>query len=64
MTVPMDTVRNTSRVHYFIGLLASKDVQRVREQEYLEAEFMNESATVPTILACREDDTRIVQNFL
>ena len=64
MTVPMDTVKNTPRVHYFIGLLASKDVDRVREQEYLEAEFMNESATVPTILACKEDDTRIVQNFL
>ncbi|MDO4835692.1 MAG: V-type ATP synthase subunit I [Clostridia bacterium] len=64
MTVPMDTVKNTPRVHYFIGLLASKDVERIREQEYLEAEFMNESATVPTILACKEDDTRIVQNFL
>ncbi len=64
MTVPMDTVKNTPRVHYFVGLLASKDVERVREQEYLEAEFMNESATVPTILACKEDDTRIVQNFL
>ena len=64
MTVPMDTVKNTLRVHYFIGLLASKDVERVCEQEYLEAEFMNESATVPTILACKEDDTRIVQNFL
>lgn len=64
MTVPMDTVKSTPRVHYFIGLLASKDVERVREQEYLEAEFMNESATVPTILACKEDDTRIVQNFL
>ncbi len=64
MTVPMDTVKNTPRVHYFIGLLASKDVERVREQEYLEAEFMNESATVPTILACKEDDTRIAQNFL
>ncbi len=64
MTVPMDTVKNTPRVHYFIGLLASKDVERVREQEYLEAEFMNESASVPTILACKEDDTRIVQNFL
>ena len=64
LTMPMDSVKNTSRVHYFIGLCASKDVQRVREQEYLEAEFLNESATVPTILACREDDTRAVQNFL
>lgn len=64
LTVPMDSVKNTPRVHYFIGLCASKDVQRVREQEYLEAEFLSESATVPTILACREDDTRAVQNFL
>ena len=64
LTVPMDSVKNTPRVHYFIGLCASKDEQRVREQEYLEAEFLNESATIPTILACREDDTRAVQNFL
>ena len=64
MTVPMDSVKNTARVHYFVGLCASKDVQRVREQEYLEAEFMNESATVPTILACREEDARSVMTFL
>ncbi len=64
LTVPMDSVKNTPRVHYFIGLCASKDVQRVKEQEYLEAELLNESATIPTILACREDDTRAVQNFL
>ncbi len=64
LTVPMDSVKNTARVHYFVGLCASKDVQRVQEQDYLEAEFLNESATVPTILACREDDTRAVQNFL
>ncbi len=64
LTAPMDSVKNTSRVHYFVGLCASKDVQRVREQDYLEAEFLNESATIPTILACREADTRIVQTFL
>jgi len=64
LTVPMDSVRNTSRVHYFIGLCASKDVQRIREQDYLEAEFLSESATAPTILACRESDARSVQNFL
>ncbi len=64
MIVPMDSVRNTHRVHYFVGLCAAKDVQRVQEQEYLEAEFLNASATVPAILACREDDTRAVQNFL
>lgn len=64
LTVPMDSVKNTRRVHYFIGLCASKDVQRIREQEYLEAEFLSESATVPTILACREEDTRAVQTFL
>lgn len=64
LTVPMDSVKNTQRVHYFIGLCASKDVQRVREQDYIEAEFLNESATVPVILACREADTRAVQNYL
>lgn len=64
MTVPMDSVRNTPRVHYFVGLCAAKDIQRVQEQDYLEAEFLNASATVPAILACREDDTRAVQNFL
>ncbi len=64
MTVPMDSVKNTARVRYFVGLCASKDVERVREQEYLEAEFLSDSATVPTILACKEEDTRIVQTFL
>lgn len=64
MTAPMDTVKNTPRVHYFVGLCASKDVPRIREQDYLEAEFLRESATVPTILACREADTRAVQTFL
>ena len=64
MTVSMDSVRNTARVHYFVGLLAAKDVQRVQEQEYLEAEFLSDSSTVPTILASKEDDARIVQTFL
>ncbi len=64
MTVPMDSVKNTSRVHYFVGLLASKDVPRVTEQDYIEAEFLSESAVIPAILACREDDTRAVQTFL
>lgn len=61
---PMNAVKNTARVHYFVGLCASKDIERIREQDYLEAEFYNESATVPTILACKEEDTRSVQNFL
>ena len=61
---PMNDVKNTARVHYFVGLLASKDVERVREQDYIASEFYNESATVPTILACKEEDTRSVQNFL
>ena len=64
LPVPMSSVRNTPRVHYFIGLCASKDQPRIDEQEYLEAEYYNETTTVPTILACQEKDTRIVQNFL
>ena len=62
--VPMDSVKNTPRVHYFIGLCASKDQPKIEEQSYLEAEYYNEAAMVPTILACKEEDTRIVQNFL
>ena len=64
LPVPMSSIRNTPRVHYFIGLCASKDQPRIDEQEYLEAEYYNETTTVPTILACQEEDTRIVQNFL
>ena len=64
LTVPMASVKNTARVHYFVGLCASKDVQRIHEQGYLEAEFLRESATVPTILACREEDARVAQTFL
>ena len=62
--VPMSSVKNTPRVHYFIGLCASKDQPKIGEQDYLEAEYYNESTTVPTILACKEEDTRITQNFL
>lgn len=64
LPVPMSSVRNTARVHYFIGLCASKDQPRVDEQDYLEAEYYNESTVVPTILACKEEDARTVQNFL
>ena len=64
LPIPMSSVRNTPRVHYFIGLCASKDQPRIDEQEFLEAEYYNETTTVPTILACQEKDTRIVQNFL
>ena len=64
LPIPMSSVRNTPRVHYFIGLCASKDQPRIDEQEYLEAEYYNETTTVPTILACQEENTRIVQNFL
>ena len=64
LSVPMSSVKNTARVHYFIGLCASKDQPKIDEQEYLEAEYYNESATIPTILACKEEDTKTVQNFL
>ena len=64
LPIPMSSVRNTPRVHYFIGLCASKDQPRIDEQEFLEAEYYNETTTVPTILACQEENTRIVQNFL
>ena len=64
LSAPMQSVKNSARVHYFVGLCASKDVDRIREQDYLAAEFYNESATVPTILACKEEDARNVQNFL
>ena len=64
LSVPMHSIRNTLRVHYFIGLCASKDQPKIDEQEYLEAEYYNETTTIPTILACKEEDTRTVQNFL
>ena len=64
LSVPMSSIRNTARVHYFIGLCASKDQPKIDEQDYLEAEYYNEATTIPTILACKEEDTRNVQNFL
>ena len=64
LTVPMDTVKNTPRVHYFVGLCAAKDVARINEQDYLAAEFLADSSTVPTILAAKEADVRAVQTFL
>jgi V/A-type H+-transporting ATPase subunit I len=64
LTVPMDTVKNTSRVHYFVGLCAAKDVPRIGEQDYIAAEYLADSSTVPTILAAKEADVRAVQTFL
>lgn len=64
LSVPMSSIKNTPRVHYFIGLCASKDQPRIDAQEYLAVEYYNESTTVPTVLACKEADARNVQNFL
>lgn len=64
LSAPMASVKNTPRVHYFVGLVASKDQPKIDAQDYLEAEYYNESATVPAILACKEEDARTVQNFL
>lgn len=64
MNVPMDSVKNTARVHYFVGICASKDEQRVREQEFFETESFSESTSMPMILAARTEDVRNVQAFL
>jgi len=64
LSAPMSSIKNTPRVHYFIGICASKDQPKIAEQDYLEAEYYTETTSVPTILACREEDARNVQNFL
>ncbi len=64
LTVPMDTVKNTSRVHYFVGFCAAKDVPRIAEQDYIAAEYFSDTSTIPTILAAKEADVRAVQTFL
>ncbi len=64
LTVPMSSVKNTKRIHYFVGFCAQKDRQKLEEQDYLETQFFSDATDAPTIVACRETDARVTQNFL
>ncbi|MBR0081382.1 MAG: V-type ATP synthase subunit I [Clostridia bacterium] len=61
---PMSSIRNTKRVCYFIGFCAQKDRQKLAEQEFLETEFLEDSANSPAIVACSAADFRVAQNFI
>lgn len=64
LSVPMSSIRNTKRVSYFVGFCAQKDRQKLMGQEFLETEFLNDSTSAPTIVACSAEDARVTQNFL
>ena len=64
LTVPMNRVKNTKRVAYFVGFCAQKDQQALSEQEFLEVQFFASTSNAPTIVACKAEDTRVAQNYL
>lgn len=64
LDAPMNSVRNTRRVSYFVGFCAQKDQDKLQDQEFLESQFLEYSSNAPVIVACRSEDTRLAQNFL
>ena len=64
LNAPMDSIRNTKRVSYFVGFCAQKDLGKLDEQEFLEAQFVSDGTDLATIIACRSEDSRVAQNFL
>ncbi len=64
LDAPMNSVRNTKRVSYFVGFCAQKDQDKLQSQEFLESQFLEYSSNAPVIVACRSEDTRLAQNFL
>lgn len=64
LTVPMDAVKGTKRVSYFVGFCAQKDQAALEKQTFLEVQFLEGGSSVPTIVACRSEDARVAQNFL
>lgn len=61
---PMEKVVSQKHVRYYLGLVASKDVELLEAQEYLAAELYSEGSQVAALVACHEDDSKIASGFL
>lgn len=61
---PMSSVHNTKRVTYIIGFCAQKDQPALESQDYLETQFLGTGTEIPTIVACKNEDAKVTQNFL
>ena len=64
LSSPMSSVHNTKRVTYLIGYCAQKDQAALESQEYLETQFLGVGTEIPTIVACKNEDVKVTQNFL
>lgn len=60
----MQSVVSTGRVQYFVGYCASKDLDKLMEQEYLMPEIVTDTNNVGMVIACHKEDVRAAQHFL
>ncbi len=66
-TFPGDMMRfqTAKNVHYFIGLIAAADVERINEIEVCtEYQFFGDGMTRPCVIACAKEEAKSVANFL
>ncbi len=59
----MDGVKNTSTVKYFLGFLAARDLDALRQQDFLMFETYNEGASVAVLAACHTQDANAAAAF-
>ncbi len=64
LTTPMQNVKSTRRITYFVGMCAAKDVSEIQAQDYIESQFFSEGAQQAVILACQKADEKAAQGFL
>ncbi|MDD3400031.1 MAG: V-type ATP synthase subunit I [Eubacteriales bacterium] len=61
---PMEKYVQQKHVHFFLGLVAQKDVPLLQAQDYLSIELYSEGSTVSALVACHEDDAKNASSFL
>ena len=61
----MQAFRNAKSVRYFLGLLASADLDRLAELgDAVEYQVFDDGAILPVLVACAPDDAKTVAGFL
>ena len=60
---PMVSVKSTDRVRYYLGFLAARDMDKLREQSYLMFEVYSEGAASALLAACHTEDANAAGVF-
>ncbi len=60
---PMESVKNSPAVHYFLGLVSVRDIDRLRETDFLVTETYCEGSTIAALVCCHESDVRAANVF-